>query len=164
MTRAVRTTPAKRLPLFAGVILLCLAGCGLVDSEGQATEVATEAVRDRAAFARRTVVAVLADADTVKLDTTGRLNALAEAAGAADRDGIVFARRATAGGRYEVDVAYDGTGSGGGFVAAEVHVRLCVRLSGLVARDPQVRMVDIACASSLDDRPNQPDRIVTLDG
>ncbi|MFC0029776.1 hypothetical protein ACFFMM_09605 [Micromonospora chaiyaphumensis] len=162
MTGAVRVTPARRLPLLAGVALLCLAGCGLVDSEGQATEAATEAVRSRAALARRTATAVLADADTAKLDTAGRLDALAEAAGAADRDGTVFDRRAMPDGRYEVDVAYDGTGNGGGYVAAEVHVRLCVRLAGAVAADPRVTMTDVACGESLDQQPGRPDRVVTL--
>ncbi|WBB73717.1 hypothetical protein O7602_29375 [Micromonospora sp. WMMD1128] len=145
-----------------GVALFCLAGCSVVDSHGTATEVATEAVRSRAALARRAADAVLADADTAALGPEGRLDALAEAAASADRDGTVFARRATPDGRYEVDVAYDGVGSGGGFVAAEVHIRLCVRLAGAVDPNPGVTMVDVTCGAELDRRPGRIDKVVRL--
>ncbi|MFD0782468.1 hypothetical protein ACFQZ8_00795 [Micromonospora azadirachtae] len=159
-----RVPPRRKSLLLAGVMLLCLTGCGL-DSEGQATDAAAEAVRSRAALARDTAAAVLADPNIEAQTADQQLAALATAASASDRAGILFGQRVGRDGRLEVDVAYDGTGHGGGFVAAEVHVRLCVRLSGLVGKDPHVDMVDIACGSELDERPGaQPDQIVGLRG
>lgn len=105
---------------------------------------------------------MLADPDLAGRTTGQRLTALATAATAAERHGTLFGQRAAADGRLEVDVAYDGIGNGGGFVAAEVHVRLCARLSGVVAADPRVDMVDIPCGAALDAQPGRPDRIVRL--
>ncbi|WP_157740033.1 hypothetical protein [Micromonospora narathiwatensis] len=108
---------------------------------------------------------MLASPDLDAKTTDQRLDALVTAVSAGKLDGIVFEQRAGRDGRLEVDVAFDATGTGSGFPPAQVIVRLCARLSGVVGRDPQVRMVDTACASSLDERrPNHPDRIVSLDG
>ncbi|WP_147437401.1 hypothetical protein [Micromonospora musae] len=161
MTRAIPVTPVSKILLLAGVTLICLTGCGL-DSEAQATKAATDAVRSRAALAQDTATAVLASPKRAAQTTEQRLTALATAASAADRHGVVFGQRAGQDGRLEVDVAYDEAGQGGGYVAAEVHVRLCVRLSGVADKDPHVDMVDIACDPALDERPNRPDKIVKL--
>ncbi|MBW4703919.1 MULTISPECIES: hypothetical protein [unclassified Micromonospora] len=130
--------------LLAGTALLCLTSCGL-DSEARAVDTATDSVRSRAELARRTAVAVLADPHTAERDPAGQLAALAGSVGTTERFGTVFASRSSPDERLEVDVYYDGTANGGGFVAAEVHVRLCVRLAGVAEKDPQVTMTDTAC-------------------
>ncbi|RKN34769.1 hypothetical protein D7044_08160 [Micromonospora musae] len=153
-------TPARKF-ILAGVTLMCLTSCGL-DSEGQATKAATDAVRSRAALAQDTASAVLADPKRATQTPEQQLTALATAASAADRHGVVFGQRTGQDGHLEVDVAYDEAGHGGGYIAAEVHVRLCVRLSGVADKDPHVDIVDIACDPALDQRPNRPDQIVTF--
>ncbi|OON33173.1 hypothetical protein BSA16_01615 [Micromonospora sp. Rc5] len=150
-----------RRVLLAGVALLCLTSCGL-HSEQQARDEATTSVRERALNARQAAMKLLTDPPFAALSTERRLSGLAAAAGG-DRYGMVFGQRVTQGGRLEVDVAYDATGNGGGYVAAVVHARLCVRLSGVVGADPQVEMADTPCAASFDRQLNPPDLIVTLE-
>ncbi|MEV4812075.1 hypothetical protein [Micromonospora avicenniae] len=93
--------PGRKSLLLGDVLLVCLSGCGL-DSEGQATEAAAEAVPSRVALARDTAAAVLTDPDLEAQTVDQRLAALATAAGASDRAGIFFGQRVGHGGRLTI--------------------------------------------------------------